>query len=67
MPPTEEELIRLHAAHAERAFRFAWSITKDQTLAEDVVQAILLIGPPAKMPQTMAGCQRRMGFGSSST
>lgn len=42
MPPTEAELIRLHTAHAERVFRYAWSITKEEPLAEDVVQELFL-------------------------
>lgn len=42
MPPTEAELIRLHTAHAERVFRYAWSITKEESLAEDVVQELFL-------------------------
>ena len=42
MPPSEAELVRLHAAHAEAVFRFAWSITRDEALAEDVVQEVFL-------------------------
>lgn len=42
MPPNEAELIRLHAAHAERVFRYAWSITKQEPMAEDVVQELFL-------------------------
>ncbi|MBL9144770.1 MAG: sigma-70 family RNA polymerase sigma factor [Verrucomicrobiaceae bacterium] len=42
MPPTEAELIRLHTAHAERVFRYAWSITKEEVMAEDVVQELFL-------------------------
>ena len=42
MPPTEAELIRLHAAHAEPAYRFAWSITRNESLAQDVVQELFL-------------------------
>lgn len=42
MPPTEAELIRLHTAYAESAFRFAWSITKDESLAQDVLQELFL-------------------------
>jgi len=42
MPPTEAELIRLHTAHAERVFRYAWSITKEESMAEDVVQELFL-------------------------
>lgn len=42
MPPSESTLIRLHAAHAVDAYRFAWSVTKDETLALDVVQELFL-------------------------
>ncbi len=42
MPPTEAELIRLHAAHAEPAYQFAWSITRDESLAQDTVQELFL-------------------------
>ncbi|MBK8091825.1 MAG: RNA polymerase sigma factor [Verrucomicrobiaceae bacterium] len=42
MPPTEETLTRLHADHALSVYRFAWSITKDASMAEDVVQELFL-------------------------
>lgn len=35
-------LIRLHADHAVSAYRFAWSVTKDESLAQDVVQELFL-------------------------
>src|SRR5580704_6369031 len=42
MPPSEATLIRLHAAYALMAFRFAWSVTRDEALAQDVVQELFL-------------------------
>lgn len=42
MPPTEATLIRLHADYAVSAYRFAWSVTKDESLAQEVVQELFL-------------------------
>lgn len=42
MPPSETTLSRLHAEHAANVYRFAWSVTKDETLAQDVVQELFL-------------------------
>ena len=42
MPPSEATLIRLHTDHAINAYRFAWSVTKDEPLAQDVVQELFL-------------------------
>ncbi len=42
MPPTEATLTRLHAEHALNAYRFAWSVTKDEMMARDVVQELFL-------------------------
>ena len=42
MPPTEATLIRLHADYAVSAYQFAWSVTKDEMLAQDVVQELFL-------------------------
>lgn len=42
MPPTEATLTRLHADYAISAYRFAWSVTKDESLAQDVVQELFL-------------------------
>jgi RNA polymerase sigma-70 factor (ECF subfamily) len=42
MPPTEDTLARLHAEHALSVYRFAWSITRDELLAQDVVQELFL-------------------------
>ncbi|HEY1049384.1 MAG TPA: RNA polymerase sigma factor [Prosthecobacter sp.] len=42
MPPSEATLIRLHAEHATGVFRFAWSVTKDESLAQEVVQDLFL-------------------------
>ena len=33
MPPSEATLSRLHADHAVSVYRFAWSVTKDESLA----------------------------------
>lgn len=42
MPPTEATLTRLHADYAVSAYRFAWSVTKDEGLAQEVVQELFL-------------------------
>lgn len=42
MPPTEATLTRLHTEHAISAYRFAWSVTRDEGLAQDVVQELFL-------------------------
>jgi DNA-directed RNA polymerase specialized sigma24 family protein len=42
MPPSEATLSRLHADHAVSAYRFAWSVTKDEGLAQEVVQELFL-------------------------
>ena len=42
MPPTEATLTRLHADYAVGAYRFAWSVTKDESLAQEVVQELFL-------------------------
>ncbi|MDZ4401456.1 RNA polymerase sigma factor [Prosthecobacter sp.] len=42
MPSTEATLIRLHADYAISAYQFAWSVTKDEPLAQDVVQGLFL-------------------------
>lgn len=42
MPSPEATLIRLHAEHATGVYRFAWSVTKDESLAQEVVQELFL-------------------------
>ncbi len=42
MPPTAAELTRLHNAHAVAVHRFAWSVTRDESLAQEVVQELFL-------------------------
>lgn len=42
MPPSEATLTRLHADHAVSVYRFAWSVTKDESLAQEVVQELFL-------------------------
>jgi len=42
MPPAEATLTRLHADYAVSAYRFAWSVTKDESLAQEVVQELFL-------------------------
>lgn len=42
MPPDEATLTRLHADYAVGAYRFAWSVTKDESLAQEVVQELFL-------------------------
>lgn len=42
MPPTEATLTRLHTDYAVSAYRFAWSVTKDEPLAQEVVQELFL-------------------------
>lgn len=42
MPPSEATLTRLHSDHAVSAYRFAWSVTKDELLAQEVVQELFL-------------------------
>lgn len=42
MPPSEATLSRLHTDHAVSVYRFAWSVTKDEGLAQEVVQELFL-------------------------
>ena len=42
MPPSETTLIRLHDDYAVSMYRFAWSVTKDESLAQEVVQELFL-------------------------
>jgi RNA polymerase sigma-70 factor, ECF subfamily len=42
MPPDIATLSRLHADHAVGVYRFAWSVTKDESLAQEVVQELFL-------------------------
>ena len=42
MPPTEATLTRLHADYAVSVYRFAWSVTKNESLAQEVVQELFL-------------------------
>ena len=42
MPPAEATLTRLHSDYALSAYRFAWSVTKDESLAQEVVQELFL-------------------------
>ena len=42
MPPSEATLSQLHADHAVSVYRFAWSVTKDESLAQEVVQELFL-------------------------
>lgn len=42
MPPADAILIRVHADYAVSAYRFAWSVTKDESLAQEVVQELFL-------------------------
>jgi RNA polymerase sigma-70 factor, ECF subfamily len=42
MSSPEAELTRLHAAHAVAVHRFAWSITKDESMADDVLQEVFV-------------------------
>ncbi|MDB6005262.1 MAG: polymerase, sigma-24 subunit, subfamily [Prosthecobacter sp.] len=42
MPPPEATLTRLHADYAFSAYRFAWSVTRDESLAQEVVQELFL-------------------------
>jgi len=42
MPTSEATLSRLHADHAVSVYRFAWSVTKDEGLAQEVVQELFL-------------------------
>ncbi len=42
MPPTEATLTRLHGDYAVSAYRFAWSVTRDESLAQEVVQELFL-------------------------
>lgn len=52
---TEAELIRLHHDHAEPAFRLAWSVTGDESLAQDVVQEVFL--KLVRQPMLLHGVQ----------
>lgn len=42
MPPSEATLTRLHTNYAISAYRFAWSVTKDEPMAQEVVQELFL-------------------------
>ena len=42
MPPTEATLTRLHTDYAISAYRFAWSVTKDEPMAQELVQELFL-------------------------
>lgn len=42
MLPTEATLTRLHTDYAISVYRFAWSVTKDESLAQEVVQELFL-------------------------
>jgi RNA polymerase sigma-70 factor, ECF subfamily len=59
MPLSEAEITRLHTAYAEASLRLAWSITKDQSLAQDVVQEVFikltrhgLVSPDSEVERT---------------
>jgi hypothetical protein len=41
MPPSEATLCRIHADHAVSVYRFAWSVTKDEGMAQEVVKGDL--------------------------
>ena len=40
MPPSPETLLRLHTTYAARIYRFLWTLTRDQTAAEDLLQEV---------------------------
>jgi RNA polymerase sigma-70 factor (ECF subfamily) len=42
MPPSEAALNRLHTDYATSAYGFAWSVTKDESMAQEVVQELFL-------------------------
>ena len=42
MPPDEATLTRLQADYAVSAYRFTWSVTKDESIAQEVVQELFL-------------------------
>ena len=42
MPPSEATLKRLHTDYAVSVYRFAWSVTKDESIAQEVVQELFL-------------------------
>jgi RNA polymerase sigma-70 factor (ECF subfamily) len=62
MPPTEDTLARIHAEHAVGVYRFAWSITRDESLAQDVVQELFLKLARDLAPLTNAQSERAMLF-----
>lgn len=62
MPPTEATLIRLHADYAVSAYRFAWSVTKDESLAQEVVQELFLKLARDAVVITTAQSERAMIF-----
>ena len=62
MPPTKATLARIHAEHAVGVYRFAWSITRDESLAQDVVQELFLKLARDLAPLTNAQSERAMLF-----
>lgn len=52
---TEADLTRLHQAYAEPAYRLAWSVTADESLAKDVVQEVFL--KLVRQPSLLEGVQ----------
>lgn len=62
MPPTEDTLARIHAEHAVGVYRFAWSITRDESLAQDVVQELFLKLARDLAPLANAQSERAMLF-----
>lgn len=62
MPPTEATLIRLHTDYAISAYRFAWSVTKDESLAQEVVQELFLKLARDASVITAAQCERAVIF-----
>lgn len=62
MPPTEATLTRLHADHAVGVYRFAWSVTKDESLAQEVVQDLFLKLARDESLITSAKSERAMIF-----
>lgn len=55
MPPTETTLTRLHANYAVSAYHFVWSVTKDESLAQEVVQELFL-----KLARDVGVCSNRL-------
>jgi RNA polymerase sigma-70 factor (ECF subfamily) len=62
MPPSEDTLARIHAEHAICVCRFAWSITRDESLAQDVVQELFLKLARDLEPIANAQSERAMLF-----